>query len=179
MQAGCYEPLDRGETIRLPVGHGHTVAHVLAVVRYCMLAEGQFSVGAERVDEWLVAPRIAEKRVDEPLVAPKAVRPTEALIEGAHRVLGLQKVKYLDRLHLLAIRQLFAEMIQEKKGRPPKIAAATGAVLAVVLPAMLFVPSPDGPPCSLFQTNCDSDLAAVRSAIGRIETFPQHHQGAA
>ena len=177
MQAGCYEPLDRGETIRLPVGHGHTVAHVLAVVRYCMLAEDQFSVGAERVDEWLVAPRIAEKRVDEPLVAPKAVRPTEALIEGAHEVLGLQKVKYLDELHLLAIRQLFAEMIQ--KGASPKIAAATGAVLAVVLLAMLFVPSPDGPLCSLFQTDCDSDLAAVRSAIGRIETFPQHHQGAA
>jgi hypothetical protein len=38
-----------GEPLRLIVGE----YHVLAIVRYCVPSEGAYSVGVERVDEWL------------------------------------------------------------------------------------------------------------------------------
>jgi len=115
------EPLERGETIRLQVGHDHSQAQVLAVVRHCRLIEDQFSIGVERIDEWLVNPKIAEQRVDE-----------------SPRIVGRPKVRHLGPLGTIAARQLFEPKSPEKKRRPITIVAPIGAVAAILSLALFF-----------------------------------------
>jgi len=117
------DSLDPGETIQLQLNG----AQVIAMVRYCRLNGDQFVIGLERVDEWLVEPRLATE------LAP----PSNGGAGGSPRTLGRPKVNYLNRLTTVATRQLFANSFQKAEGQSPKIAKIALATVAALLCALL------------------------------------------
>jgi hypothetical protein len=117
------DSLNLGETIQLQLNG----AQVIAMVRYCRLNGDQFVIGVERVDEWLIEPKIATE-----LAAPSS-----AAEGGSPPTLGRPKVNYLNRLTMVAIRQLFANSFKKAEGHSPKIARIALATVAALLCVLL------------------------------------------
>jgi hypothetical protein len=128
------ESLKPGETIRLQIG----LDHVLAVVRFCRSMGDAYTVGVERVDEWLVAPKIPPARADQ-------------TSDPESRILGRPQINRLDRLRTIATRQLFMAAEPKKvskdgtsnnKKKQLPLAAAVGAGLAIAILAIYFAGGP-------------------------------------
>jgi len=96
-----------GEPLRLTVFGEY---HVLAIVRYCVPKEGAYSVGVERVDEWLTA--------TDPALPGKAPGQDDTPVTGRQQLKG-----HLGLLRTHALRDLFSRQSMTKR---PQMAGSRG-----------------------------------------------------
>ena len=118
---------------------------MIAVVRHCKSTEDQFSIGVERVDDWLVARAVAEpETVSSPAVSKLAVLPAETTEGEPVRVVGRAKVKHLNMLTKVATQQLFVTMMDRAKRRAKmkqaskKVLTVAGAAFGLLLAGLLL-----------------------------------------
>jgi len=144
-----HESLQAGETIRLEISQDQALNHVIAVVRHCKSTEDQFSIGVERVDDWLVTRAIVEpEAVSSPAVSKLATLPVETPEGEPVRVIGRAKVKHLNSLTKVATQQLFVTMQERAKRRAKrkqaskKVLTVAGAAFGLALVGLFFVRIP-------------------------------------
>jgi len=113
-----------GEPLRLTVFGEY---HVLAIVRYCVPKEGAYSVGVERVDEWLPA--------TDPALPGRAPGQDDTPVTGRQQLKG-----HLGLLRTHALRDLFSRQSVTK--RPQRLVLGGIAAATALGLLMLFLRHP-------------------------------------